>query len=481
MTTSMHKQFVSLSLVAVLLSFGCMAESARSFRAPIDESVRTSVRSVTVVPADFQPETNVVAFAKGRGEGAGKGAATGAVDGAAYFSAVALSGGPFGAMLMPLMAAFGAATGAVAGGVIGGVQAMSADDARRAEGSVDDAVKDLNIQGRFAGSLAAALPRVAAVRTTVTRDVGPSTRDERPEYRALAGPDAGLVIETSIRDLGFASGKKILDPKISFFMTAFVRVVEPQGGKELYGRTMVFRGPPRTVEQWAQDDAYSLKREFDRAYTALAESITDELFLVHEFRLDPISPADTQCMLRPYASVTTVLSIEPVDPLLPRMGAGQARLRFASVASLQPVLQWESFPRDKDREYDGTGILSRLSKVTYDVRLWKGHDDHPDELIYERSGLVLPEQVRKVRDEPVMQGLEPPVRQERYVEHCIETVLEPGAEYYWTVRARFKLDGRTRVTRWSFSRIPWQNGPDPCVEVLAPPDHYYRFVTPVKE
>ena len=33
--------------------------------------------------------------------------------------------------------------------------------------------------------------------------------------------------------------------------------------------------------------------------------------------------------------------------------------------------------------------------------------------------------------------------------HKLETPLSPAARYFWTVRARFKLDGVTRVTPWA--------------------------------
>ena len=53
----------------------------------------------------------------------------------------------------------------------------------------------------------------------------------------------------------------------------------------------------------------------------------------------------------------------------------------------------------------------------------------------------------------------------------IETPLAPSTRYAWTVRARFDLDGATRVTAWGSegrgSRLP-----------QVPNPFYYRFAIP---
>jgi hypothetical protein len=33
--------------------------------------------------------------------------------------------------------------------------------------------------------------------------------------------------------------------------------------------------------------------------------------------------------------------------------------------------------------------------------------------------------------------------------HTLEILLEPNVRYFWTVRARFTVDGKTKVTEWS--------------------------------
>ena len=91
----------------------------------------------------------------------------------------------------------------------------------------------------------------------------------------------------------------------------------------------------------------------------------------------------------------------------------------AKVGSLQPTFRWESFPRPHGHEADKAVPQGRISNVTYDIKIWRP----PAELVYAREGLPEPS-------------------------HTIEEPLAPRTFYYWTVRARFELDGHPRVTDW---------------------------------
>jgi hypothetical protein len=79
------------------------------------------------------------------------------------------------------------------------------------------------------------------------------------------------------------------------------------------------------------------------------------------------------------------------------------------VSSLQPTLQWETF---------------KGKNVTYDLMIWRAAGLNPGNLVYSRGHLL----------EPI---------------HTLEITLDADAHYFWTVRARFTVDGKTRVTEWS--------------------------------
>jgi len=104
--------------------------------------------------------------------------------------------------------------------------------------------------------------------------------------------------------------------------------------------------------------------------------------------------------------------------------------------------------------------VSRISDVTYDLRVWKGRDGSPTDLVYERTALKAVEtwserSVKPVRfTESGPEELQEIMRREGTAEHTIVLPLEPSSEYFWTVRARFKFDGKTRVTPWSHFTWP---------------------------
>ncbi len=157
-------------------------------------------------------------------------------------------------------------------------------------------------------------------------------------------------------------------------------------------------------------------------------------------------------------------------------------LRYSAVDSLQPVLKWETFPRDRQGEAPEESLRHRITDVTYALRVWKESDGAPGELIYSRDNLVEPS-------------------------HWLETPLEPATKYFWSVQARFKLDGNERATRWAYSSIPMTEvhpiappnlfasalmialfmadpniiAADACRLNYIPYRNYYRFVTPEEQ
>ena len=98
--------------------------------------------------------------------------------------------------------------------------------------------------------------------------------------------------------------------------------------------------------------------------------------------------------------------------------------RFVQVDSLKPTLQWKSFPTAKDINEDKSGDLSRICEVTYDLRIWRAEDPPNEDIIYRRPQL-------------------------KNASHKIESPLIPLTRYFWSVRVRFKLDGRDIETNWS--------------------------------
>jgi hypothetical protein len=122
------------------------------------------------------------------------------------------------------------------------------------------------------------------------------------------------------------------------------------------------------------------------------------------------------------------------------------KVAFVEVDSLQPTLRWEPFPDADARKDDRDGRLSRIRDVTYDLQILGAEADYPTEVLYARS--ELPE-----------------------ASHKLETPLLPAGKYFWTIRARFTLDGITRVTPWA--RIRGSGSSD----FVVPSRYYFGLKT----
>jgi hypothetical protein len=380
-----------------------------------------------------------------------------------------------GLFFLPFAAVLGGGIGGVAGGIEGSKKAVPGDEAKNIEASITKAIANLNVQENLADHVASAGSDLTDKRFRIVKGQGPSVQDEKPNYSSIRDHDIDIVIEVSVNKLGFQGGEGS-DPELSFFMLASVRVIRPADGVQLYLGVSEYDSRPRKVSQWARNGATPLQKEFENAYASLAEWIVEQLFLLYDFHTDSTWSTNLNCMLQPYAP--------------PMVGSDKEffshKRKFSKVDSLQSTFQWEAFPRDKDRQYDKTGILTKVSEIVYDLKIWKGSDGYPDELVYERRGLVAPEELREVPQKQISPtdqteitpSAPPAIHKERLVEYRIDMMLEPSTEYYWTVRARFKLDGQTRVTRWSYHKVLPPLCTSTCTCDYIPINGYHRFVTP---
>jgi len=135
-----------------------------------------------------------------------------------------------------------------------------------------------------------------------------------------------------------------------------------------------------------------------------------------------------------FTACATKAPVFGLMPEYPENRTRRDRIVFVEVDSVQPTFQWDSFTD---------------SKVTYDFKVWGSKNDYPEAVIYSRQGL----------SEPY---------------HKIELPLEPCTKYFWTLRARFELNGQPRATEWGISAIPAASARSPVI----PNPNLYRFKTP---
>ena len=436
----MKKRLVCLFVLFSLITGGCATTAPRSFYAPFPEDKRRQIRSIAVLPASFIPTSHFLTYAKGRSSGVAKGATEGALLGATEGGLAAIGGGPFGILLLPFFLATGAMVGGIGGGVLGGVDAVPAEEAAKIDATIHQALKELEIQKAITERFISLGSNRTPYHFIPLQGSGSPIPGTNAEYKFLKEQGIDFFLEAGVEKVGFSGGSG-RDPLIMFFMTSRIRLIQTSDLSEVFADTFSYTSPTRNLSEWAANGAIKLKEAFERGYTRMAETAIEKMFLLYLFKVDSIWSGEGHCMLKPYF------------PELLGIGFFSHQERFPKIDSLQPTLKWEPFPREKDKEADQAGILKRISDIAYELRIWKGKNGAPDELIYVRQELPLPE-------------------------HKLETLLEPSTEYFWTVRASFKLGGLKRLTKWSHARLPFPPGPDPCLENTIPLYHYYRFKTP---
>jgi hypothetical protein len=135
---------------------------------------------------------------------------------------------------------------------------------------------------------------------------------------------------------------------------------------------------------------------------------------------------------------------------------------WSTVDSLRPTLKWESFPTERDTKKGTRDSVQGLSHVTYDLKIWRVDDDWPIRRVAPNGDLLAP------APEYTRTGLQEP-------HHMIETPLQANSQYFWTVRARFLLQGSPRVT---------QSSEVITIEYLEKPGlirvQYHGFFTPAE-
>lgn len=143
------------------------------------------------------------------------------------------------------------------------------------------------------------------------------------------------------------------------------------------------------------------------------------------------------------ASCHGLRAIQPPVHMGAMMTDDNGHLVYPVVNGRGAILQWEPFT-PASAEFPGS------VSVTYDLRVWEAGAGIPGALIYERTGLP-------------------------NAWHRIEARLRPGTRCFWSVRARIRMNGETRLGDWSHSLHPYRPFAREGVSGEIDPEHYYRF------
>ena len=417
-TSACRLTLICLTAVILALQYGCATTVVRSVPS---KAVRDSFGVIAIVPAEYAPQSKFAISWRHREGATAKQAAREAGGWTATTAVMAATAAP---IAVPL-----AVLGGVAAMVTGTVQAametpkgiVPKETAEKIEAAISGAISGQDVQRALAGQLATMLKSDPRVRLATVSAAGPDQPTARPDYTQLRNAGIDTVIEIAINEIGFdgciANNRECQPPHtLHLFLHGQARMVRVADGASLYEWPLDYNSGPHELTRWLADDGRLLGEELNLAYRELAERIYDEAYLITPIALPFVQNAwRDRCWL---------------EPLYPE----HELFHGDRVETLRPALRWTSFPREIDRQQLDPAVLQKISDVTYDLRIWDEDVDQNsrdrfiteqwrNRLIYERIGLAAPQ-------------------------HTLEVPLTPASRYYWSVRARFVVDGRPMVTRW---------------------------------
>lgn len=237
----------------------------------------------------------------------------------------------------------------------------------------------------------------------------------------------------------------------------------------------------KTQQAWRQAGIQDMSNMLDSFLKGVAADLLDDTYLIYYPNTDQHSHALT-ARHETLAKYFPPYVLAPLQPAMHFPGetdnpaAGQPGLQFSTglaipvTDSLQPTLRWEAFPMPWDANLQQPGV--ELQAIRYELKLYDGN------YIGKAGFLTAGYYVRgKLLDEK---------RNLLDTSYRIERRLLPCHTYFWTVRARFRVNGANRVTEWGGA---YKDGVYPWYERMhssrlsphganASRYYYYMFKTP---
>ncbi len=398
-------------LMASLLVLQCGCANTVALPVP-SQSERDKFGELAIVPVRYIPQSNFLINWRHKSGASVKQAALTAGGGTATTTFVAAAASPIAAPVIILTGIIGSGAMAVVDAERTSKGTVSATTALDIESAISKAVTGLDVQKTFAEHLSSMLNKDTRRRFIIVDQAGPDKPEEHPDYAQLRDDGIDTVIEVAIKEIGLdgciMNNWECRPPHtLHFFMNAHARLVRVAEGTTPFEWQLDYKSGPHELTKWLADGGRVLGEEIEQAYRDLAERIYDEAFLITPIALPIVSNIwEERCW------------IEPLSP--------------SRTNTLQPTLYWTRFPSEIIQQKLVPEVLQKISNVTYDLRIWDEDVDQRNRpwhlqwrnrLIYERTSLAAPQ-------------------------HALEIALSPASRYYWSVRARFVVDGQIMVTRW---------------------------------
>ncbi len=284
----------------------------------------------------------------------------------------------------------------------------------------------------------------------VARSVSTQSVGQHSQTAVPTEPMAEMTLQVGLREIGFTVAENKEDRSAyALYLKAQAKLIDADGKSVLDDMSFELRSPAHSRETWLDDRQSPFEAALDRALDEAAERVVFEMFDVY-YPKAPDVPS-SQSAATPY------YTLAPVYPEWTRGWVPGVPRPTPLAGDLMPRFRWQAFPRTIDLATVG-GHGERFSDVQYDLRIFAVHRRQ------ERFGNVLrcylSSGLGPGCDSRPLFILGPEVYRRDGLpaaEHRIETPLTPCAFYAWTVRARFKLDGRPRVMEWTGDYLfaPW--------------------------
>ena len=427
----------------------------------IEEKTKASFGRIGLVSASFTPEIEIPkpigTPESGALFGAGVGTLGGLVVGTLVLTA-ALSSCIFAPPACPAVAPYilgGATAGGAVGAAIGSADERTANAAGKFLGPV---IEKQLVQDALRARVMAYAMQNGVGPLAVIDDPRPSTPLGSPDYRHLSGKGIDTVLEVRLLELNLKK-MGILSDKYEPRTVARARVIRVKDKDQvvLSDQTYGLRGEEAVLDTWGGDNGRRFQAWVKYAYATLAEYILIEMILGYEGLVGATGRG-----LRPENPELRVRALYCIDCI-----SSPSRHLFTEVDTLRPDFRWEPLVGAEQSADDKAP--EKIQDVKYEIRLFTAQRTDrgffgvmvPELLggpIYSRSGLVKPR-------------------------HRIEKSLAPCTKYFWTVRARFRIDGQPRLTEWAnLHGQPWQRRRSTWdwygrVVFRPPTDYYLPFQT----
>ncbi len=422
--------------LAFLLGLALLGCASTGNKAP-DTAHQTQPGTVLVVATESVPELKFEGFVRGKAAGAAAGAGGTFAACMGGMGGGACGGAACGALIILLLGVCGIA--GLIGGVAGAAAAPSADAAAASEAILARAFEVRTIQDAVSNGVVEAASRAGLRLATAPGDTVQAAVAGK-DYRSLANHGVNTVLETTLTEAG-TSGAGINSPSQAY-MRVRVRLIDTASNAERHAADYLYQGRSLDLAGWSAQQAQPLLDELARGYRTLGAQIYETVFELYPF---PDRQAHSAG-----GALSAAFGLAPIYPPTRGMFSGERYIggifEWYAVDGLKPDFKWEKFPRASDMA-EAPEAMARVANVTYDFVIASEENMAPADVIYRREGLSTPE-------------------------HAIDFPLAQGKRYFWTVRARFDVDGRSRVSEWSATYFSARE------HITAPSQHSFRFRTP---